>query len=317
MGGVASDFGDAIKDGFSKIVDVASEAIKDITKYSMDIGGITYLDDKLLGGFIQNVSFGVVDNANMFAQGGITGDWTKFRDGLLGLATTVVAGIAIVVGAFLTAFGIPIGPWMMAAGFVVLDAQYNEGELLRGAINVAAGVETAVFNTHYIEEYSVEIQMLITIASTIYAGYVAGPFIADFTGISTITQEWAMELSMLEAGYGGYQTYMAVQSILDSQAYWKAKLAEYEAAIKKWMAEAQAAKNLWFDMMIDPDMINRVMAGGNLFSMGAGHPLWSPTSVAEPRLSLGLIDKGDAEMDRMINNRYYAQLAGNNGFKPQ
>lgn len=311
-----SDVGGFVKDATSDIVNTSSNAIKDITQFSLDTSGISYVDDKLLGGFIQNVSMGVVDNANMFAQGVIAGDWTQVRDGGLGLVTTVVAVIAIVVGAFLTIFGIPIGPWMMAAGFIVLDAQYNEGKVLGKVINIAADVETAVFNTHYIEEYAVEIQMLITVAATMYAGYVAGPFIANFTGISAVAQQWSFELNMIQAGYGGYQTYMAVQLILDSQAYWKAKLAEYEAEIKQWMSQAQAARNQWFDMMTNPDLINRIQAGGDLFNMGAGHDMFSITSVAEPRFALGLIDKSDPEMDRMINNRYFAQLAGNDGFKP-
>lgn len=306
----ASDVGGFVKDAASDLIDESTKAIKDITQYSLDVGGISYVDDKLLHGFIQNVSMGVADNANMFAQGVAAGDWTQIRDGGMGLVTTAVAVIAIVLGV------LTLNPWAVAAGFIVLDAQYNNGRLLGDVINIAAKVETAVFNTHYIEEYAVEIQMLITVAATIYAGYIAGPFISNFTGMTEITQAWAFEINMLQAGYGGYQVYMAVQLIIDSQEYWKAKLAEYEAAIKKWMAEAQAARNQWFDMMTNTDLINRIQAGGDLYSMGAGHDLFSITSVAEPRFALGLIDKSDTEMDRMINNRYYAQLAGNDGFKP-
>jgi len=230
-----------------------------------------------------------------------------------GLVTTAVAVAAIAVGTVTGQW------WAVAAGVVVLDAQHNQGELLERTISVAANIETAVTGTHYIEAYAAEIQMLITAGASLYAGYVGTPVIVDLSGIGALTAKWAAELEMMRqaigTGYGLYQIYSAVELIRASQEYWLEQLRAYELALREWMAKAQAAKDQWFDMMTNPNMINRIMPGGDLYMMGAGHDLWSVTSVAEPRYMLGMIDTNDTEMDRMMNNRFYAQAPGTDGFK--
>lgn len=324
MGGFIGDIVDSATDAFEDIVDVVSDAAKDvveiaesaaktITDVSMSVTGIKWLDEQLTGGLIYNTIQGAIGNISGTLQGAVEGDWTKFRDGAMGIVTTVVAVAAIVAGAVTGQW------WAVAAGVAVLDAQYNEGELLRRTIDIAAQIETAITGTRYIEEYAMEIQMLLTVAATLGAGYVGVPYIVDVSGLGALTAKWAAELEMMRqaigTGYGLYQIYSAVELIRASQEYWLEQLRAYELALREWMAKAQAAKDQWFDMMTNPNIINRIMPGGDLYSMGAGHDLWSVTNVAEPRYMLGLIDTGDAEMDRMMNDRFYAQAPGTDGFK--
>lgn len=322
MGGFIGDIVDSVTDTFDDIVDTVSEAANDlvdlaakaakiISDVTMTVTGIKYVDEKLTGGIITNTINGTIDNIAGMANGALSGDWVQFRDAALGTVTTVIAVAAIAVGAVTGNW------WLVTAGVVVLDAQYNQGELLSRTIAIAGDIETVVFNSNMIETYAAEIQGLITLGASLYAGYMATPYIIDWSGLGAAVQSWQSVINMANMGYGVYTIYSAVQSIIASQEYWKAALAEAEEYYRKLLAQAQAAKDQWFDMMTNPDMINRIQAGGDLFHMGAGHDLFSITNVAEPKYALGLIDKSDPEMDRLINNRYFAQYAGSAAFKPQ
>jgi hypothetical protein len=306
MGGAIGNVFDSVTDVFEDIVDVVSKAAEEI----VDVV-------EAVAQFAINVHVGVVENAVAMVSGAIQGDWTQFRDAGLSTVTTAVAIAAIVVGGFLTLFGIPIGPLILAAGIITLDAQHNDGKLLSRVINYAAELEKVTLKSNYIEEYASEIQMLITTAAIVGASIYGGGYLSDISGVSSAMASWSTQIAVLNASYGTYQIYMAIQSIKNSQAYWEEKLREAEEYYRKVIAQAQAAKDQWFDMMTNPDMINRIQAGGDLFNMGAGHDLFSVTNVAEPRYALGLIDKSDPEMDRLMNNRYFAQYAGNYAFKPQ
>lgn len=332
MGGFVGDIFDSVTDAFEDIVDIVSDAANDMIKVvedatkiiadiTMSVTGIKWLDEQLTGGLIYNTVIGTIDNLSGVAKGVVSGDWVQIRNGALGILTTVVAVSAILFGAALTPLNPAIGGLIIASGITVLDAQYNEGEMLRRAIAITAYIETAVTGTHYIEEYAAEIQMLTTLAASIGAASVGMPFLVDISGVSTLTAQWAAELEMMRqvvgAGYGVYQVYSAIASIRASQAYWEEQLREYEKQLREWIAKAEAARNQWFEMMTNPDLINRIMPGGDLYSMGAGHDMFSVTSVAEPRFALGIIDESDSEMDRLMNNRYFIQYAGNDAFKPQ
>lgn len=324
MGNPLKSIGNAVSDAFEDTVDFVSDAANDLVDFASDsakfvvdatmtVTGWKYIDEQLTGGLAYNSYMGTIDNVSSMASGAINGDWTQFRDGTLGVVVTVVAVAAIVAGALTGNY------WAVAAGIIMLDAQHNEGELLRRSIDIAASVETAVFNSRIIENYAVEIQMLITVTASLYGGYIGGPFLFDQIGLTAAMAQWSSEIAIIQniggTLYGSYQIYSAIQSIKDSQAYWKEQLRAAYEHYRKLLAQAQAAKNLWFDMMTNPDMINRIQAGGDLFNLGAGHDLFSVTSVAEPRFALGLIDKSDPEMDKLMNNRYFGQSAGSDGFR--
>lgn len=310
MGGFVGDVFDSVTDVFEDAVDIVKKAADELVEIVSDVGE-----------FVGNVVEGVVDNAIGMVKGAITGDWVEFRDSALGIVTTAVAITAIVIGVLLTPLNPMVGGFLIASGVTMLDAQYNEGQLLARVIHYAAEIESAVAGTNYIETYAAEVQMLITVAATLYAGYYATPVLMDVSGLSAQLAQWKTQLEFLQyyggMGYGTYQVYGAIQSIKDAQAYWEAKLREAEEYYRNLIAKAEAAKNQWFDMFTNPDLINRIQAGGDLFIMGAAHPLWSQTSVAEPRYALGLIDTSDPEMDKLIGNRYYVQSAGSDGFKIQ
>lgn len=326
MGGFLGNVVDTVTDTFEDLVDivgkaateivhVAEDAAKLIVDVTMTVTGTKWLDEQLTGGLLYNAMIGTIGNVAGVLEGAVTGDWTKLRDSTMGVVTTAVAVTAIMAGTVTGQW------WAVAAGVTVLDAQYNQGELLRRTIDIAAGIETAVFHTNYIDTYATEVQMLVTVGASLYAGYTGMPYLIDVSGIAAITAKWSAELAVIQnivgSGYGVYQIYSAVAAIRASQGYWEEQLRAYEMALREWMAKAEAARNQWFEVMTNPDLINRVMPGGDLYSMGAGHDLFSVTSVAEPRYALGLIDESDSEMDRLMNNRYFAQYAGNDAFKPQ
>jgi len=308
MGGFIGDIIESVSDAFEDVVDVVEKAVREVIEIVEDVGK-----------FVGNVVEGTVENAIGMVKGAISGDWTEFRDGALGILTTAVAVSAIVFGAVLSLLNPLVGGLIMAAGIAALDAQHNEGQLLARVVHYAAEIETAVTGTTYIEQYAMEIQMLLTVAATITAGAFGGSALMDWSGLSAAILKWKDAIELIQfyggIGYGTYQIYSAVASIRASQEYWAEQLREYEQQLREWISKAQAARNQWFDMMTDPNLINRIMPGGDLYSMGAGHDLWSVSSVAEPRYMLGLIDVSDAEMDRMINNRYNMQSAGSDGFK--
>lgn len=326
MGGFLSDVVDSVTGAFDDVVDFVSAAANDlieiakdtakfITDVTMTVTGTKWLDEQLTGGLLYNSITGTIDNVGGMLSGAVNGDWVQFRDGAMGTITTAVAVAAIIGGAIAQQW------WLVAAGVTVLDAQHNEGELLRRSIAIAADIETAITNTHYIEEYAMEIQMLITVVASIYAGAEGGTYLFNELGVSAALAQWSSDIAMIQnvvgAGYGAYQIYSAIAAIKASQAYWAEQLKAAEEYYRDLIAKAQAARDQWFNMMIDPDLINRIQAGGDLFVMGAGHDLFSITSVAEPRFALGLIDRSDGEMDKTINNRFYLQSAGNDGFKIQ
>lgn len=319
FGSADAALNEAVKSASNTLMDMAKSWSDNQFSMLNPIGalGATYLGGTVGESFRfeRNVVTGFSNDVYTQHHGAWTGDWVEGRDATYSVANAVVAAAAIVIGVFGYIWTGGGSSTLIAAGVIMLDAQYNEGALLSKHIDYTGRVETAVIGTHYIKEYATEIQTLITLAATMYAGSEVFGFAGDYMNIGEITAGWSAELEILQSGYGGYQTYMGVQAILDSQAYWKAKLEEAEAYYRKLLNQIQQANTLWFDMMTNPDFINRIQAGGDLYSMGAGHPLWSPTSVAEPRFALGLIDRGDNEMDRLINGRYFIGYAGDDSFK--
>jgi hypothetical protein len=306
---------DVVKDAAHDVIDFTADSAKFIVDATMTVTGSKWIDEQLTGGLMYNTFMGTIDNIANLNHGLTDGNWTQIRDSAMGIVTTAVAVAAIVAGAISGNY------WLVAAGIIVLDAQHNEGELLRRSIAVVGDIEKAIIGTNYIEEYAVEIQILITLAAAAYAGAEGGAYLFDQLGVAQAVAQWKTQIAMIQnvvsAGYGSYQIYSAAQAIKDSQAYWEEKLREAEEYYRNQIAKAQAAKEQWFEMMTNPDLINRIQAGGDMFLLGAGHDLFSITSVAEPKYALGLIDTSDTEMDKLINNRYYLQSAGSDGFKIQ
>lgn len=303
---VVSDIGR----GLSKAVDAVAEIAKGVIDISMTATGLKWIDEKLTGGLIYHTITGVIDNVSGMIGGLVTFDWVKFRDSAMGLINTAVAAAAIVVGA-VTGNG-----YLIAAGVIMLDAQYNNGKLLYHTIMTVGLLEKVIFGTDYIEQYAQVIQALITMAATFYAGYSSGPYLLDWTGIAQALNEWKSVVALVQGGMSLYQIYSAITGILASQAYWEAQLKAAEEYYSKLISDAQKAKEEWFTVMTNPDLIQRIMPGGDLFLTGAGDDLWSMTSVAEPRYALGLIDRSDTEMDKLINNRFYSAMPGEDIYKP-
>lgn len=319
MGSVAKSVGNFVSNAWDSVSSVADKVIDGVesaahfaVNAALTTTGIKYLDKQLTGGLISNTINGVIDNVAGIVHGAVEGDWTKFRDSAIGTVTTAVAVAAIAAGAVTGNW------WAVAAGVTVLDAQYNQGETLHRMISIAGNIEHAVFNTNYIESYANEIQALITVGASIYAGYSGTPSLIDISGIGELTARWAVQLQMMQtyigSGYGLYQIYSAVASIRASQEYWIDQLRQAEEYYRNLMEQTQQAREQWFSMMTDPDVINRILPGGDMFFMGSGHDLFSITDVAEPKYALGMIDRSDPEMDRLINNCYGMFMPGTDDF---
>jgi len=298
---------DTVQNVATKAVDLGTNVTKQATQLALTVTGIAYVDNVLTGGLIQNTLIGSLGAVNKMTTGAINGDWGEFKSGLQSVVTTAV-GVASIVAGVITA-----NPYAIAAGVTALDAQYNNGHLLGQGIALTGTLETALTGSHYIEEYAGVIQGLITVAATMYSGAVGGVYLSDLTGLSSTIAQWKSAIDIIGMGYSAYSVYSSVEGILASQAYWKAKFAELEEYFKNLHVQ-KMANDTWFGLMTDPDYINRIQAGGDLYSFGAGHSLWSMTNVAEPRYLLAIPDKSDVAMDIMINDRYYLSMAGNDGY---
>jgi hypothetical protein len=297
----------AVENIATSTVNLAANITKQATVAALTVTGISYIDKKITGGLIKNTLVGSINSLSTMTTGAINGDWGQFKSGLQSVVTTAV-GVASIVAGVVTA-----NPYAIATGVISLDAQYNNGHLLGSGIALTGSIETALTGTHYIEQYSGIIQGLITIASTMYAGSVGGAYLGNLTGLTDAIAQWKTTIDVIGMGYSAYGVYSAVEGIIASQAYWKAKLAEFEEYLKNLQAQ-KTANDTWFGLMSDPDFCNRIQAGGDLYSFGAGHPLWSVTSVAEPRYLLAIPDTSDTDMDKLIGERYYLSMAGNDNY---
>ena len=94
--------------------------------------------------FAVNVVTGVLKNVVGVVAGAITGDWTKFRDSLLGVVSTALYGVAAVVGFATGQY------YITAAALVALDGQYNEGQLTSHIVTTVGKFEREIFGSKII-----------------------------------------------------------------------------------------------------------------------------------------------------------------------
>jgi hypothetical protein len=287
-GNPLEDLGDAVGDVFESV----GNAVQDT------------------GEFVGNVVQGTVNSVVNVAEGAISGDWNKFRDGVIGVVSTAVAVTAIVVG-------VASGNYLaVAAGTTMLDAQYNKGKILGNVIHTVGDAEHDVFGTNNINNAAYEIQAVITVAASFYGTSVAMGPLMELTGLGAMAAAVPEALKTAIAyAYTGYQLYDAYYQIQATKEYWEAQLAEYQRQMQLWLAKAEAAKDQWFDLMMDYDMRQRVMPGGDLYNGGAGSYYYSPTQPHEPcKYLLSMTGEADAEMDNAITGRGSHNLAGGQNY---
>ena len=72
-------------------------AVKTISKAVSSVADFVVKTAEKVVDFTVNVVTGVLENVVGAITGAITGDWTKFRDSLLGVVSTALYGLAAVV----------------------------------------------------------------------------------------------------------------------------------------------------------------------------------------------------------------------------
>ncbi len=252
--------------------------------------------------FVGNVVTGVVRNTGHIIHGAVSGNWNEFRDGVIGNVQTAVAVAAC-------AFG---GPWGCAAAVVMLDAQYNKGEVTGNIVKTAGGIEHDVFGTDNINDNAAAIQATITVAASIYGGIVGGAGLMKLAGLSADTISIIKNIANIKAAYDGYEAIESIQAMKD---YWEAQLAEYSKQIQEMLSQASAASEQWFSMMTDTDTRQRVMAGGDLYNGGAGSYYYIPSRPHEPAKYLLTMPFGsDTDMDAVITGRSSNDMAGGQSY---
>lgn len=266
------------------------------------------------GNLVVNTVEGTINNSIKIIDSTLKGDFDGALKGTLGLLQTAVAVTAIGIGAFF--MFVPglqgVGAMLISSGVVMLDAQHNEGRLTASAINIAAGTETAVLGTKYIEQYATEIQIIATLAATLYASYIAVPVMMDVSGMSSVVADIPNYIKQayyaMNGAYDIYTTYSKIQNIKE---YYTALLDEYARKLQELSARANASKEQWFNLFTDPDMIGRIMPGGDLYNGGAGSPYFTVTDAHEPSyLMLASETKRISDIDGIYNGQNDSLMAG-------
>lgn len=222
------------------------------------------------------------------------GDWVKFRDGVAGTFTTIVYVLAAAIGVITGNW------WLTAAAIVALDGQHNNGNLTYEGVKLVGKVETALLDTHFIEEYAREISTTLVIIGSVYAGYVGGGAIMKLVNIGSLNAV-LKAYSYASSLYGIYDN---LQKFEEFRAYYKKLLDEYKA----WAEQVQQAyaqtKTQWFEMFANlenQEVCYQAMAGGYLYNAGAGSDEYSVSSIHEPNAyMLGIDTKRDVNHDRML-----------------
>ncbi|HOI83606.1 MAG TPA: hypothetical protein PKW30_04805 [Campylobacterales bacterium] len=279
MGGVAS----AVSSAVDTIVKVTVSAVEMIPK----------------------IVVGVANNTYHVLHGALTGNFTEWRDGVYGNVQTAIAGLAIFAGI------ITGNPYFVVAGVTMLDAQYNDSKMLRTTVHGLGQMETALFGSKYIAEYEDYIVLTATIVAQIVASYgaytVIEPMLAG-TKIAQVLAEYGDYIRIVNSGFTIYSTYQQVQNIKEYyENLINSLLAEYER-----IARVAAQRNeLWFNLFTDPDMIGRIMPGGDLYNGGAGSPYFTVTDAHEPSyLMLASETKRISDIDGIYNGQNDSLMAG-------
>ena len=129
--------------------------------------------------FAVNVVTGVIKNVVGVVEGAITGDWTKFRDSLLGVVSTALYGAAAVVGFATGQY------YITAAALVALDGQYNEGQLTSHIVTTVGKFEREIFGSKNILDNVDIITSSIVIIGSLYAGGKGIGLLGELTGLNS------------------------------------------------------------------------------------------------------------------------------------
>ena len=285
MGGVVK----AISNVVSSVVDFVVKTVEKVVDFAV------------------NVVTGVLKNVVGVVEGAITGDWTKFRDSLLGVASTTLYGAAAVVGFATGQY------YITAAALVALDGQYNEGQLTSHIVTTVGKFEREIFGSKYILDNVDIITSGIVIIGSLYAAGQGVAILSKITGLTSYLANYADYVNYFNVATGAYSVYDAYTQWQHAIELYDQLMSDYQAFLNQANREVQQFNQMWDAVYGDLNVWYEAMPGGYLFNAGVGSDEYSISSINEQSAyCLALNTKRDVDFDRYFTNPFEIDYVGLN-----
>ena len=285
MGGVVK----AISNVVSSVVDFVVKTVEKVVDFAV------------------NVVTGVIKNVVGVVEGAITGDWTKFRDSLLGVVSTVLYGLAAVVGFATGQY------YITAAALVALDGQYNEGQLTSHIVTTVGKFEREIFGSKNILDNVDIITSGIVIIGSLYAGAKGIGLLGELTGLNSYLSQYSNYVNYFNVATGAYSVYDAYTQWQHAIELYNQLMSDYQAFLNQANREVQQFNQMWDAVYGDLNVWYEAMPGGYLFNAGVGSDEYSISSINEQSAyCLALNTKRDVDFDRYFTNPFEIDYVGLN-----
>lgn len=285
MGGVVK----AISNVVSSVVDFVVKTVEKVVDFAV------------------NVVTGVIKNVVGVVEGAITGDWTKFRDSLLGVVSTVLYGVAAVVGFATGQY------YITAAALVALDGQYNEGQLTSHIVTTVGKFEREIFGSKNILDNVDIITSGIVIIGSLYAAGQGVVILSKITGLTSYLANYADYVNYFNVAKGAYSVYDAYTQWQHAIELYDQLMSDYQAFLNQANREVQQFNQMWDAVYGDLNVWYEAMPGGYLFNAGVGSDEYSISSINEQSAyCLALNTKRDVDFDRYFTNPFEIDYVGLN-----
>lgn len=285
MGGVVK----AISNVVSSVVDFVVKTVEKVVDFAV------------------NVVTGVIKNVVGVVEGAITGDWTKFRDSLLGVVSTTLYGLAAVVGFTTGQY------YITAAALVALDGQYNEGQLTSHIVTTVGKFEREIFGSKNILDNVDIITSGIVIIGSLYAAGQGVAILSKITGLTSYLANYADYVNYFNVATGAYSVYDAYTQWQHAIELYDQLMSDYQAFLNQANREVQQFNQMWDAVYGDLNVWYEAMPGGYLFNAGVGSDEYSISSINEQSAyCLALNTKRDVDFDRYFTNPFEIDYVGLN-----
>ena len=285
MGGVVK----AISNVVSSVVDFVVKTVEKVVDFAV------------------NVVTGVIKNVVGVVEGAITGDWTKFRDSLLGVVSTAIYGVAGVVGFATGQY------YIAAAALVALDGQYNEGQLTSHIVTTVGKFEREIFGSKNILDNVDIITSGIVIIGSLYAAGKGIGILSKITGLTSYLANYADYVNYFKVARGAYSVYDAYTQWQHAIELYDQLMSDYQAFLNQANREVQQFNQMWDAVYGDLNVWYEAMPGGYLFNAGVGSDEYSISSINEQSAyCLALNTKRDVDFDRYFTNPFEIDYVGLN-----
>ena len=257
--------------------------------------------------FAVNVVTGVIKNVVGVVEGAITGDWTKFRDSLLGVVSTTLYGVAAVVSYMAGQY------YITAAALVALDGQYNEGQLTSHIVTTVGKFEREIFGSKNILDNVDIITSGIVIIGSLYAAGQGVAMLSKITGLTSYLANYADYVNYFNVATGAYSVYDAYTQWQHAIELYDQLMSDYQAFLNQANREVQQFNQMWDAVYGDLNVWYEAMPGGYLFNAGVGSDEYSISSINEQSAyCLALNTKRDVDFDRYFTNPFEIDYVGLN-----